>query len=651
MKFLSLKITNFLTMGDALPVLLDGKGLVLIQGINEDDTSATSNGVGKSSIPDALTWAIYGITARGVTGDSVVNKTAKKNCHVSVLMQDGETVYQIDRYRKHTEHKNQTFVKAWTVGSMVSVDMGKGTEKETQEVINGIMGCSLDVFMAAIYAGQEAMPDLPKMTDKQLKLLIEEAAGVERLEGAYAKAREKFNGANAQLDKHISDRTNMQLSLISTRVKVESTKMTSADFEETRAGRHEGYMGNAATIKADLVAGITEVRAMNEPALALESAELDKQLSDHDMLVKRERELAKVTSTAEGSVRVLTSEADRRKNELARIKTALDNAPEEMKKACPECGKPHTADELVEFTVHLKKKLTEKITETKQALADVETASGELKTHQKALAAYRATLPDLSTVAARSRVVSDLLADIGKRKNKLALLKKDFDRQQELAASALTEANPHAATLDYLSGEETRMVSDMELIDVKITAAQENVSLYTNVVKVFGPAGVRAHILDTVTPFLNERTADYLSALSDGNITAVWSTLSTTAKGDLKEKFNIEVENDKGAESFAGLSGGEKRKVRLATMLALQDLVASRASKPIALWIGDEIDDALDPAGLERLMGVLERKARERGTVLVVSHAELRDWIDNVVTVTKKGGYSTIEGALCESVT
>ena len=107
------------------------------------------------------------------------------------------------------------------------------------------------------------------------------------------------------------------------------------------------------------------------------------------------------------------------------------------------------------------------------------------------------------------------------------------------------------------------------------------------------------------------------------------------------------MENEKGAKSFKGLSGGEKRKVRLATMLALQDLVASRAVKPVDLWIGDEIDDALDPAGLERLMGVLERKARERGTVLVVSHAELRDWIDQVVTVTKRGGLSTIEGALC----
>jgi DNA repair exonuclease SbcCD ATPase subunit len=136
-----------------------------------------------------------------------------------------------------------------------------------------------------------------------------------------------------------------------------------------------------------------------------------------------------------------------------------------------------------------------------------------------------------------------------------------------------------------------------------------------------------------------------LGALADGNIHAAWATLTKTAKGELKEKFNIEVVNDKGAENFAGLSGGEKRKVRLATAMALQDMVASRATKPINIFIADEVDHALDESGLERLMGVLERKARERGTVLVISHNSLSDWISEVITVTKTAGIATVSGA------
>lgn len=48
--------------------------------------------------------------------------------------------------------------------------------------MNAIVGCSADVFTSAVYAGQERMPDLPSMTDKTLKMLIEEAAGIEVLE-------------------------------------------------------------------------------------------------------------------------------------------------------------------------------------------------------------------------------------------------------------------------------------------------------------------------------------------------------------------------------------------------------------------------------------------------------------------------------------
>ena len=107
-------------------------------------------------------------------------------------------------------------------------------------------------------------------------------------------------------------------------------------------------------------------------------------------------------------------------------------------------------------------------------------------------------------------------------------------------------------------------------------------------------------------------------------------------------KFNISVTKTGSSKSFQTLSGGEKRKVRIACSLALQDLVASRASKNIELFIGDEIDDALDTAGLERLMGILEAKARERGTVMIISHKEMKSWFRETITVEVKEGRSYV---------
>jgi DNA repair exonuclease SbcCD ATPase subunit len=163
------------------------------------------------------------------------------------------------------------------------------------------------------------------------------------------------------------------------------------------------------------------------------------------------------------------------------------------------------------------------------------------------------------------------------------------------------------------------------------------------VVEVFAPSGVRARRLDEATPLLNQRTAHYLGSLADGAIEAFWTTLTVNKNGDLREQFSVQVEKAGSAPSFNSLSGGEKRKVRLACALALQDLVATRASKSIDLWVGDEIDDALDTAGLERLMGVLEQKARERGTVLVVSHNDITHFASRTMNVVKKNGKAKVD--------
>ncbi|EYU47058.1 AAA domain protein [Acinetobacter baumannii 1457504] len=56
MEFLTLKINNFLTIGEAR-LDLANRGLLLVQGENKDNSSADSNGSGKSSIVDALCCA------------------------------------------------------------------------------------------------------------------------------------------------------------------------------------------------------------------------------------------------------------------------------------------------------------------------------------------------------------------------------------------------------------------------------------------------------------------------------------------------------------------------------------------------------------------------------------------------------------------
>ena len=151
MKIKSLTIENFLAVGTIYNLNLDEKGLVLIQGDNQDDTSQSSNGAGKSTIAEALCWALYGETARGETGDSVINRVEGKNTRVEVIIEEetGE-LYRISRHRKHKTHKNMLRLEIFDSSDGSWDDYTKGTDKLTQEVVNKVVGCSHEVFASAI---------------------------------------------------------------------------------------------------------------------------------------------------------------------------------------------------------------------------------------------------------------------------------------------------------------------------------------------------------------------------------------------------------------------------------------------------------------------------------------------------------------------
>jgi DNA repair exonuclease SbcCD ATPase subunit len=646
-----LRIVNFLTIGDSGDLALADKGLVLIQGKNEDDPSAISNGSGKSSIPDALCWALYGVTARGETGDAVVNDTAKKDCMVQVTMQDGDSVYCISRYRKDKTFKNTTRVVVWNPASTFPLthptDLTRGTEKETQDLIEQILGCSYDVFKAAIYSGQEDMPDLPRMTDKQLKLLIEQAAGVERLERAYEVARAKENDLRLKHTNLTGIKASHESQLVSAKSELLGAQARQKEFEEQRPLKQAGFQGQAAGHAATMKTAHQAFLALEEPKLKAELEELNKRLASHKTyqatLDEHNGRIAHIDRILAGAEYDLQNW----RKEREKIQGHIDQAPNSVGKPCQSCGKPHTKEDLSKVQEILVKQLYDTIVLGKSRAETVKQNRLLREAAVKARDVFAETIPDVSAISARVSEIHKILGEAERMRRQIITLKGQYDAAHQAADRALTEVNPYTAAVEMAEKRVKSYEAAIRAGAAELEKLEGELAIASSVTTVFSPAGVRAHILDTVTPFLNDRTADYLNALSDGSISATWSTLGETAKGELREKFNIEVKNGKGGKSFGLLSGGEKRKVRLASMLALQDLVASRATKNIALWIGDEIDDALDPAGLERLMGILERKARERGTVLVVSHNELTDWIDNTATVVKRGGRSKVEGALC----
>jgi DNA repair exonuclease SbcCD ATPase subunit len=639
MKFTELKIENFLTIGEATLNLKD-RGLVLIQGVNDDDTSANSNGVGKSSVADALCWALFGITARGETTDAIVNNVRKKNCAVSVTIEDNATVYRVTRFRKHATHKNKLMLEN-QVGSFWN-DMTLGTDRETQALIEKVIGCTHDVFAASIYSGQEGMPDLPAMTDKNLKVIIEKASGTERLEKAYEIARTKRNNAQVEFDRQSSCVKTGQESALKAMERIKELLVLRDTWNTDMANKIAATISQEANHKLELAKQNAIVVALDEVGLrkSLERAE------HHMAEFNESRVTCRIHEQTITEHRRKIGEIDRQEvvleGQLNGFKTTLSHA---ASATCHACHKPHTQEEIDKIKAETEPLMIETAKAVIAKRAERKAIEEKIEQVQVKIAEIDA-MPKPESLMAEIKEINTKLEGVAAAQRPLLSMVQAIRNATAEIETLKATVNPYTALLAKEKEQAVESLAAKVKAEKALVEAQTALEVAEDVVKVFGPAGVRAQILDTVTPFLNERTSEYLSTLSDGNITAIWSTLTLNKSGEVKEKFSIDVEHSKGGKSFGLLSGGEKRKVRLAAMLALQDLVASRATKPIDLFVGDEIDDALDHNGLERLMTILERRARERGTVLVISHNELRDWVDNVAVVTKSGGLSRIEGAL-----
>ncbi|HBR2053543.1 AAA family ATPase (plasmid) [Klebsiella pneumoniae] len=637
MKFLTLEVENFMALANA-KVELDQRGLVLIQGVNAGDSSAASNGAGKSTLMNSLMWCIYGETSHGVKGDDVLSTGHEKNCRVKVTIEDEGKRYAIIRHRKHKEFKNRLIVRG------EDGDMTKGKDSLTQEFVERLIGASKEVFMASIYASQEAMPDLPGMSDKNLKTIVEEAAGVDRLTKAYAIARERANVAAARME---TTKTKMDacLSLVeSAQNELESAKTSSEAWERDRSERLD-------VARADLVGAevtLTEVE--------MELRSLPEQIRDTENAIGKEREklaskeehdakLVKVRGAItdiRASIRITENIQKEAMQRARALKVKAEEVNTKVGEPCPTCGKAYCVEDLSTVKESFVEQARSEISQAQASATSVAKYQEHLEKALKIESSLVASTPDVSAIISRIEQLTKELGTLRHREKEVVAVEALVARARSEVDRITKETNPFLAVIKRHEESLAANKSNYGVLKTELKNIQEQALLLDKARQVYSPAGVRSHILTSVTPFLNAQTAEYLNTLSDGNIVAEWSTMESTKKGEWRDKFNISVRKIGASKTFQTLSGGEKRKVRIACSLALQDLVASRASKNIELFIGDEIDDALDTAGLERLMGILEAKARERGTVMIISHKEMKSWFRETITVEVKEGRSYV---------
>jgi len=98
----NLTVKNFMSVGNATQGIdFNRQDLTLVLGENLDlGGDGSRNGTGKTTIINALSYALFGQALSNIRKDNLVNKTNGKNMLVSLDFRIGSTDYKIERGRK-----------------------------------------------------------------------------------------------------------------------------------------------------------------------------------------------------------------------------------------------------------------------------------------------------------------------------------------------------------------------------------------------------------------------------------------------------------------------------------------------------------------------------------------------------------------------
>jgi DNA repair exonuclease SbcCD ATPase subunit len=174
-KYLTVK--NFMSVGNSTQAVnFDRKDLTLVLGENIDlggDDTGARNGTGKTTIINALSYALYGTALTNIRKDNLVNKTNTKAMLVTIEFEVNGIDYKIERGRKPN-------ILKFYIGEQeqeAKDDNSQGDSRETQQEIERLLGMSHEMFKHVVALNTYTEPFLALKPNDQ-RAIIEQLLGI-----------------------------------------------------------------------------------------------------------------------------------------------------------------------------------------------------------------------------------------------------------------------------------------------------------------------------------------------------------------------------------------------------------------------------------------------------------------------------------------
>lgn len=561
--------------------------LVLVLGENLDlGGNDNRNGVGKSTIVNALSYALYGSALTNIRKDNLINVSNMKHMLVTLTFEVNGVNYKIERGRRPGIFK---FIKDGVEDNDTEKkedNESQGENRHTQEEIEKLIGVSHDMFKHILALNTYVEPFLSLRTNDQ-RVIIEQLLGITKLSEKAEKLKETIRLVKDEIKEEefrISAATEANKRIESN---IATLETKSATWEKTKTQKIEKLQNSIMELLAvDIDSEISLHKTKKEVEdLASEYRSLSKELSS------LEKDVVDSTRTITKLDRVLTTSTE---------------------KICPTCNQE--MDKATHDKVH-NEYLTQHA-EAKRKLIEKTAKRDEVKTLASSVALLIPEIPKTfySTVEEAYQHKSTL------------------DQLGNTLSIEMDSMNPFIEQIESLRNDGLQQIDFTNLNNLVRSRDHQEFLLKLLTSK---DSFIRKKIIDQNLAFLNSRLAHYL--------TDIGLPHSVKFKSDLEVEITMY-----GKEfDFDNLSRGERTRLILSLSWAFRDVFESMNDKINLLFIDELIDSGLDSSGVESSLAILKKMSREnKRNIYLISHRdELVGRVNNVLKVIKEGGFTSFEAA------
>jgi DNA repair exonuclease SbcCD ATPase subunit len=585
-KIKTITVKNFLSVGNQTQAVdFDKEHLTLVLGENLDlggDDSGSRNGTGKTTMINALSYALYGQALTNIRRENLINKTNAKAMLVTVEFEVGGQHYRIERGRKPNVlrlYVNDQEQKA----ADEKDDDAQGDSRETQKHIEQLLGMSHTMFKHLVALNTYTEPFLSMKAADQREV-IEQLLGItvlsEKAENLKVLMKTVKDSIQAEEFKIAGIKTaneNVQKSIDSLAIKSSAWENKKEEDLE-KLGRAIMQL-DSVDIEAELVAhaALKEWTTNNNTI-----KELNKQRATLDAAVGQ----------AEKTVKKYSNEIESLKNKKCH--------------ACDQELHDHKHEELsASAELHLKEAQTY-YNKVHSDLDLVKTGLLELGDMPRPLATFY-----------------DTEVEALGHKNNLAGLEKDLEAKA-------AESNPYNEQIEELKKTALQEITWDTVNELtKVKEHQEFLyKLLTN-----KDSFIRKKIIDQNLTFLNKRLSYYIDKMGLPHRVVFMNDL------------NVEITQLGQDLDFDNLSRGERNRLILSLSFAFRDVWENLYQHINLLFVDELIDAGMDAAGVEAGLAVLKKMARERNkNIFLISHKdELVGRVNTVLKVIKENGFTSYD--------